>query len=64
MKPGTLSTFHYILYFGFALLVTTPEIVQQRPGIKEFKVEVIKKQQPVAMENSAEILHGEVLFGF
>ncbi len=62
MKLSLTSAFHYIL-FAMALLLTAPKMVDVCEKIKEIKSEKMK-QEPVAKEKTAEILHSEILFRY
>jgi hypothetical protein len=62
MKLNLLSTYHHILLVGLALLLTPAKIERPCAIIKEVKIE--HKQTVITNEETAEVLHGEMLFRF
>ncbi len=62
MKLSLTSAFHYIL-FALALLVTAPKMIDLCDKVKEVKAVKVEKEL-VAKENTAEILHSEILFRY
>ncbi|WP_157580598.1 hypothetical protein [Segetibacter koreensis] len=69
MKLSFISIFHYIIFFGLVLLLTVPKSVRdlQSSSIFEKKISLNRDQiseSPVAIENTTDILHSELLFRY
>jgi hypothetical protein len=63
MKLNIALTYQYIVFLGMVLLVTPATSVHTSEKTNEIKTEK-HKQQPLANENSSELLHSEMLFRF
>lgn len=56
-------TLHYMIFIGMAILLAPAKLIRCCEKVNEIKI--VKKQQPsVAMENTAELLHSEILFKY
>ncbi|GEO09366.1 hypothetical protein [Segetibacter aerophilus] len=63
MKATITFTYQYILFLSMTLMLIPAKIVRPCTLKNEIKIEN-KKQAAVAVEASADLLHGEMLFRF
>jgi hypothetical protein len=68
MKPNFLSTFHYLVFLGLVLLLTSFKILHTGDGSTCEKRDAAKTAQinevPVAQENTTDLLHSELMFKY
>ena len=62
MKQSTIYNYQFYVFFGLALLLTPPKTIRQVHSVND--AAAAKKEQTIAMENTFDILHSEILFKY
>jgi hypothetical protein len=63
MKLSALISFHYIVFAGLTILVSTAKLVSPLMAGKPVQIEVVKKDV-IAGNHSERLLHSELLFKY
>ncbi len=63
MKFNSVFTFHYLVFLNMAMFLTPAKFIRSPEKVDEIKIE--KRQRfSLVRENTAELLHGEILFRY